>query len=218
MYTPGIWSDALKKKTHRKLLAVVQRIGALRNACSYRTVSEPAILVIAGTISIDVLAQEKKKVFLKKAEVTKTVVKAEARAATVEEWQQLLSLDHRGRWTNRLILELSNWLNRRHGETNYYLTQFLSGHGYFRDCLYKRGKVSNLKCGYCEEEEDDPKHTFFKCDRLADLKHRLESEIEEVTPDNVVGLMLLNEEWWDRVSTYVETILCKKKQEGQLSG
>ncbi|XP_033229117.1 uncharacterized protein LOC117180735 [Belonocnema kinseyi] len=218
LYGAGIWADALKKKTHCKLLAVSQRRGALRIACAYRTVSEPAILVIAGTIPIDLLAQEKKKVFLRKTEVTKAVAKAEARAATMEEWQQRWSLDHLGRWTNRLISELSNWLNRRHGETYYYLTQFLSGHSYFRDYLYKRGKVSSPKCGYCKEEEDDPKHTFFESDRWSDLKHRLESKIEEIIPDNVVELMLLNEEWWEKVATYVETILRKKKQEGQLSG
>ncbi|XP_033229068.1 uncharacterized protein LOC117180687 [Belonocnema kinseyi] len=70
LYGAEIWADALKKKTHRKLLAVVQRRGALRIACFYRTVSEPEIVVIAGTIPIDLLAQEKKKVFLRKTEVT----------------------------------------------------------------------------------------------------------------------------------------------------
>ena len=37
-------------------MAGVQYRGALRIACSYRTVSEPAVLAIAGVIPVDVLA------------------------------------------------------------------------------------------------------------------------------------------------------------------
>ncbi|XP_033218299.1 uncharacterized protein LOC117173767 [Belonocnema kinseyi] len=156
-----------------------------------------------GVLPIDLMAQEKKLVFERTPEVGKHIAKKEARALFTQKWQQRWDSDHRGRWTARLIQQLNTWLDRTHGEKNYYIMQFLAGHGYFRSYLYKRNKVSSPKCGYSEAEEGDANHTFFECDHWVDLKHRLESEIGKVTPDNIVGLMLQNEEWWGRVSTTV---------------
>ncbi|GBP14366.1 hypothetical protein EVAR_98823_1 [Eumeta japonica] len=51
-------------------------------------------------------------------------------AATVRCWKK-------GRWTHRLIPQIDFWLNRNHGEVNYYLTQMLSGHGCFRAYLHR---------------------------------------------------------------------------------
>lgn len=85
--------------------------------------------------------------------------------------------------------------SRRHSVDPFFLTQFLSGHGSFRNYLYKRGKVSSLKCGYCRTETDDANHTFLECERWAELNHRLESDIQDITPDNIVGVMLQSEEW-----------------------
>ncbi|XP_062542083.1 uncharacterized protein LOC134210074 [Armigeres subalbatus] len=44
---------------------------------------------------------------------------------------RLMSITDNGRWTHRLIPNLSTWMNRKHGEVNFHLTQFLSGHGCF---------------------------------------------------------------------------------------
>ncbi len=44
-------------------MAAVQRRGALRVSCAYRTVSEAAVLVIAGTPPIDLLAQERQDIW-----------------------------------------------------------------------------------------------------------------------------------------------------------
>ncbi|XP_033212123.1 uncharacterized protein LOC117169727 [Belonocnema kinseyi] len=84
LYGAEIWVDALKKKTYRRRLAAVQQKGALRIAFSYRALSEPAIIVIAGVLPIDLMAQEKKLVFERTPEVGKHIAKAEARALSLE--------------------------------------------------------------------------------------------------------------------------------------
>ncbi|KAG8225042.1 hypothetical protein J437_LFUL000020 [Ladona fulva] len=61
LYGAKIWASALNTAKYRKRITVVQRRGALRVACSYRTVSEADVLVIAGTIPIDLLAKERKR-------------------------------------------------------------------------------------------------------------------------------------------------------------
>ena len=50
-------------------MSAVQRRGALRVACFYLTVSESAVLIITGIISIGLLAQKLKLVYKKKAKV-----------------------------------------------------------------------------------------------------------------------------------------------------
>ena len=68
LYGSEVWADALKKKTYRKRVAGVQYRGALRIACSYHTVSEPAVLAIARWIPVDILAFEWKRIFEKTPE------------------------------------------------------------------------------------------------------------------------------------------------------
>ncbi|XP_060517134.1 uncharacterized protein LOC132696366 [Cylas formicarius] len=92
LYGAEIWADILKQKTYRRKIAAVQRRGAVRVACAYRTVSEAAILVIAGATLIDLLAFERAKLYGAKRKCdnfkeAKTRIKAE----TQQEWQD--------RWT-----------------------------------------------------------------------------------------------------------------------
>ena len=59
LYGAEIWAKALEIEKYRKRMAAVQRRGALRVSCAYRTVSEAAVLVIAGTPPIDLLKNAK---------------------------------------------------------------------------------------------------------------------------------------------------------------
>ena len=52
LYGAEIWAEVLDLKTNRQGLTSVQRIGELRVAMAYRTVSADAVMVIAGVIPI----------------------------------------------------------------------------------------------------------------------------------------------------------------------
>ena len=52
-----------------------QRRGPVRVHSGSRTVSEPAVMVIAGVIPIDLLAKERRAVYLRKAELGKDMAK-----------------------------------------------------------------------------------------------------------------------------------------------
>ena len=58
LYGAEIWGDEMDVMSKRKRITQVQRTAALRVSCAYRTVSEAAIIVIAGVIPIDLLAKE----------------------------------------------------------------------------------------------------------------------------------------------------------------
>jgi len=107
-------------------------------------------------------------------------------------------------------------LDRGWGEVNFYLTQFLSGHGYFRSYLDRRRRARDPTCRYCGCERDDAEHTFFVCEKWEGEREALEGVIGSFTPDNIVGLMLQRPEWWTSVSTYVSKILVRKRVDGCL--
>lgn len=214
LYGAEFWAVvALSKEKYRKRLAQVQRQAALRVASSYRTVSEPAVLVIAGIAPIALLARERYAIYQRKTELNQKEVKKEEINRTYEAWQRLWEQESRGRWTARLIKSVKTWTQREHGEINYYLTQFLSGHGYFLSYLEKMRKVTSPVCLYCEGY-DDAEHTFFTCERWSVYRRNIEEEIEgQLSPHNIVQKMHQSPENWNRISRYVEKILREKKSD-----
>lgn len=211
LYGAEVWAHSIRKVTYAARLMRVQRQGALRIACAYRTVSLEASLVIAGVIPIDLLALERRYIYLNKEMEGIDQAKAISRQNSLQEWQERWTNCPKSRWTKRLIAQISPWINRRHGDINYYLTQFLSGHGLYCSYLFKIGKMANSECVYCPGKQDTPEHTFFDCDRWAIKKFQLEMRIGQITPDNVISLMLTGEEAWAEICQYVESILRNKK-------
>nr|CAH7734124.1 unnamed protein product [Callosobruchus chinensis] len=164
LYGAEIWADALMVQKYKKCLSSVQRTAALQVACAYRTVSEIAVLVVAGIPPIDMLAIERKMLYHKQKR-GEVISSTQARSITLEKWQERWEQERDvGKWTHILIPRIEPWYTRKHGEINYYLSQFLTGHGLFNAYLYRIGKRNSAMCSYCSSE-DDPRHTFFECER-----------------------------------------------------
>ncbi|XP_046689220.1 uncharacterized protein LOC124375154 [Homalodisca vitripennis] len=116
LYGAEIWADVLKQKTYRRKVAAVQRRGALRVACAYRTVSEAAVLVIAGAAPIDLLAYERAKLYNAKENCDNySEAKTRIKNETQQEWQNRWTSGETGRWTERLIPNIDVWVSRKHG-------------------------------------------------------------------------------------------------------
>ncbi|CAB0040032.1 unnamed protein product [Trichogramma brassicae] len=69
----------------------------------------------------------------------------------------------KGRWTHRLIPSIAAWIERRHGEVNYHLTQLLSGHGCFRSYLCRTKNDTSSSCPTCHPTVEDVEHVIFHC-------------------------------------------------------
>ena len=95
LHAAEIWAEALVKVRTRRRLASVQRRSALRVISAYRTVSEAAVLVLASTPPIDLLAQEKQETYNEFQEhrgkpesgLIKCKIKKETRKRMLERWQ-----------------------------------------------------------------------------------------------------------------------------------
>ena len=75
-----VWRLALKRESYKQAILRIQRKAAIRISSSYRTISNSAVMVIAGTIPIGIKARERAMIFNK--ETTKT----EARTTSIEDW------------------------------------------------------------------------------------------------------------------------------------
>lgn len=89
---------------------MLQRRGALRITSAYPTVSEPAVLVFASVIPIDLLAFEWKRI----SGVGGSLSHAEVHSHTMEDWQECWEQEGRGQWTARLIVDFREWVERIH--------------------------------------------------------------------------------------------------------
>ncbi|XP_046837591.1 uncharacterized protein LOC124432623 [Vespa crabro] len=146
------------------ILSAVQRKGALRIACSYCTVSEPAVLVVAGVFPIDLLAQERH------FSTSKGPLWVRRRyhgspglpASRPGKENGNGSLGAGGRSDSSV-----GWTPAKSvgGGGRHLPTQLLIGHSLF--CTYpaKMRKVSDGKCPYGDSTFDDAHHRFFICAR-----------------------------------------------------
>ena len=132
----------------------------MRIVSAYRTVSTSAVLVLASVPPIYLLAEERKETFQLRKELTcltnlqeitraKEAIHKDGRRRLVEKWQTRWNGDQSGRWTHRLIPELTTWLDRKHGQVGFYLMQALSGHGCFNAYLKRFRKRDDESCRYC---------------------------------------------------------------------
>ena len=120
-------------------------------------------------------------------------------------------MEEKGAWTRALIPDVRRWVDRRHGELSYELTQALTGHGCFRSYLHKYRRRRDPACVYCGEE-DTPSHTLFRCQRWEEERRRCPFW-EDLREDRMVGCMLSSREAWGQISHTIGEIMRTKEEE-----
>jgi hypothetical protein len=199
-YGGPAWVAALATKRNRTKLDSTFRLMAMRVVSAYRTISSEAVCVIAGTIPIGIILAEDSECY--KRRETRGVRKL-LRAESMVKWQHDWNTTENGRWTYRLIPVLATWVNRKHGEVNFYMTQFLSGHGCFRKYLHRFGHAASPFCPKCGNVEETPEHVVFRCPRFVQLRR----EIPALRVENIVDEMCRKENIWNAVSSIVTQIM-----------
>ena len=124
----------------------------------------------------------------------KEAIRKDAKGRLVERWQTRWYGEQTRRWTHRLIPELATWLEKKHGEVDFYLTLAFSGHGSFNAYLKHFKKKDEETCRYCGSPVDDAEHTLFVCNRWAGAREAVGRKVSaELTPDTMAPLMLQSE-------------------------
>ena len=140
-------------------------------------------MVLASVPSIDLLAKERQETFQLRKEFTcidlqeitraKEAICKDGRHRLVEKWQMRWHGEQTGKWTYRLIPELTTRLNRKHGEVGFYLAQALSDHGYFNAYLKRFKKRDEEMCYYCDSPVDNAENALFVCAKWGVAKEAL---------------------------------------------
>lgn len=207
LYGAAAWGEELRFGKYRNQLRRASRPLLLRAACIRRTAATQVAEVLAGIPPLTLKAQEQMDVY---GGTDRSLAKDKCRAAWKHEWHH--ADPTKGKWSKRLISDLDDWLDRRHGDVDYHLGQVLSGHGVFRDGLFKCGFKRSNRCIFCLER-DTPEHALFICRRFGVERNALESAIgKKVDPDNLVSTMLESKEKWDLYARYARSVIDSKEQ------
>ncbi|CAB0029065.1 unnamed protein product, partial [Trichogramma brassicae] len=79
------------------------------------------------------------------------------------------------RWTHRsLIPNIRVWIERRHGELNYHLTQLLTGHGYFKHHSRRYDQNHSAQCPVRPSSIENAEHVFYHCREFNEERERLQ--------------------------------------------
>lgn len=200
--------------TEIKKLKSIQRTTLIGIISAYRTVSHTASHVIAGIIPIDLqLTRTNKikriKIKFKEGKITKKGMEENIKTIkldTVKIWQEQYEKDKTGRRTANLIPNIELRLKNKKLKTNYFLTQYLTGHGKFASYLKKFKIIKNSCCRECTKFEDDPDHTFIKCKNFDNIRKKYNITAEEL------GKCLQDKESHSKVSRFIKEILKTKKE------
>lgn len=209
LYAAPVWSRALQWNKYRKLLERVQRRMALRICCGFRTMSTDAALVLAGLLPIDIQIRRRCQQYgnCKDADI-------EEGKFDVVEWQQRWeNLTDKAEWTKHLIPDIEKWTKRKHGEIDYYLTQMLSGHGWFNGYRKRFHLHEDDQCSRCQVLEDAD-HVFFRCEKWRIFTEPVSNKVgTTLTAENCIQFMLKGEENWKMVATMARHIVQERVKE-----
>ncbi|CAB0040440.1 unnamed protein product [Trichogramma brassicae] len=203
LYGAPVWSTAAQKRAYIRQAESAQRRACLRVIGGRPHVAYEATYVLAGIPPLALLADERARLYGRRREDAKD----EERLATLSKWQEAWDRSTKARWTHRLILNIRVWIERRHGELNYHLTQLLTGHGFFKHHSRRYDYNQSAQCPVCPLSIENAEHVFYHCPRFSEERERLHSLLYEVmTPEKTTRLMLASEPNW-LAKIYVHGIL-----------
>ena len=106
LYTPPVWKSALNNHVIQKKLFSAERGKELTCLTNLQEIAR-----------------------------AKETTRKDGRCRLVKKCQTRWHCDQSGRWTHRLIPELATWLDRKHGQVDFYLPQAVSSHVCFNAYL-----------------------------------------------------------------------------------
>ncbi|CAB0039777.1 unnamed protein product [Trichogramma brassicae] len=211
LYGAPVWSTAAQTRAYIQQAESAHRRACLRVIGGRPHVAYEATYVLAGIPPLALLADERARLYGRRREDAKD----EERLATLSKWQEAWDRSKKARWTHRLIPNIRVWIERRHGELNYHLTQLLTGHGFFKHHSRRYDYNQSAQCPVCPSSIENAEHVFYHCPRFSEERERLHSLLYEVmTPESTTRLMLASEPNWLAVASFAHSVVTRLRDEG----
>ncbi|CAB0031675.1 unnamed protein product [Trichogramma brassicae] len=112
LYEAPIWRCVTETQAYIRQAEAVHRRACLRVISGRPQVSYDATYVIAGVPPLALLANERERIYQRRPKDAKE----EKRRETLRKWQDRWDRTSKGRWTHRLIPNITEWVERGHGE------------------------------------------------------------------------------------------------------
>lgn len=215
-YAAPSWGRTLlQKDVHRTTVQRTHRTGVLRVASAFQTVSYDAACVVASTIPLVLLLEEDIRCHDEKVARGSPGpdIRKRQREETMGRWQQQWTAGagqprSPGMKTRRIIPDIMSWVNRKHGEIDFYLSQLFTGHGFLRSYFVEKGILDGSpNCPVCEHQVEDVDHVMFHCPRFARTQHEMQQQSHtRLTIENLAAEMCANSNTWEAVRTAARTI------------
>ena len=208
-YGVQTWESALEYRTVREALEKTQRINAVRVSRAYRTVYTKGILVIGRLIPWEIKFRLRKE--MREGLFRPLSFEGEC----LDRWQEQWSSDEstKGARIRKLIPDIRRWYHREHGELFYELTQFITGHGAFREFLKRIGKRDSPNCNLCEEQAvDTADHAIFHCSHFNTARERWQQLTHcQITENNVIDEMIKSPTAWKASAEFIQLAVSTKE-------
>ncbi|XP_066600700.1 uncharacterized protein [Prorops nasuta] len=206
LYGAPIWHTILRRVTAKKRARSTSRVILLMATGACCSVSTDALEVLAGAVPIDLLIEERAAVWSRirtgssegtpAAEVAE--IKREERDNTMEKWQSRWDNATKGRWTQRIIPSLHNWISSAAVcPLDYHVTQVLTGHGSFYHHRHRMNKEASANCDCGMEIPDDAAHHLFVCPKWNLQRESLWDLATPPTPENLIDFLKSRNKWQD---------------------
>lgn len=209
LYGAKVWLPAVKHKKYMAMINSLQRKMAVRITRAYRTAPTDVLLVLARTVPMHLRAKE-----IHDGWGRSKTHKQTLRSASMTSWQREWQEKRAGTWAHRMLGNISDWHNRKHGEVTHAITQVVTGHGAFGKYLKRFGKTETEACWMCENEHDDAEHTVYECPAFAYERECANTKLDQtLTPDNMIQTMLQDENSWNVISGMLNSIMERKVKE-----
>jgi hypothetical protein len=208
------WASAIESKRNKVKLDRVYRLAAARVVSAYRTVSYDAVCVIAGMLPIRLVILEDCRCYESGNRALTKTDRSRHKAKSIQDWQEEWDGSVKGRWTHRLIPSVKDWMERPHGEVNFHMTEFLSGHGGFRDYLHRIGRAQSPNCPHCVQAIESPEHVFFECSRFLEGRKELYKLTGPgIRVETLIKAMCSDKATWEAVSSFIYKIMSSLQEQ-----
>lgn len=198
LYGCQSWYEFVSQEEVWSKLASGSRGVLLRVCRGYRTMSTAAAEILAGVPPIRLRAEELMQRF-------RGLGAADARRRRDEQWMDQWRVNQEAKWTHRLIPSPEEWLMRRHGEIDRWITTTFSGQGPYYAYLKKLELSVTDECPMCYEE-DTVEHAVFTCRRWRMERRDVDRAFGVLSPDTIMSIMLDSEEAWRAVADCLRKI------------
>ena len=216
MYAAPIWASAATHASYMRGMMSAHRVTSLRVCCAFRTVSNDAASVITGRMPVEIAAKQAAALrdasLLRYGDAQQT--KVEITSHSIREWQEKWNTSTKGRWTHEMIPDIQAWISKKHGEVNYQLAQMLTGHGCFREYLYKHKHVEDPDCLSCKGKPENARHVLTECRRFIEERQSLEAIIGgPITPNGLTSAMINTKEAWDEINEIICRVMRRVRRD-----